>query len=67
MKGYKGFSKGMVCRGKQYAENTVFALRREKTLAGIACAEKLQTVTIFVIKERKKDNGETDSRQFSEL
>ena len=21
MKGYKGFSKGMVCRGKQYAEN----------------------------------------------
>ena len=24
MKGYKGFSKGMVCRGKQYAENTVY-------------------------------------------
>lgn len=24
MKGYKGFSKGMICRGKQYAENTVF-------------------------------------------
>ena len=24
MKGYKGFSKGLVCRGKQYAENTVF-------------------------------------------
>ena len=24
MKGYKGFEKGMVCRGKQYAENTVF-------------------------------------------
>ena len=23
-KGYKGFSKGLVCRGKQYAENTVF-------------------------------------------
>ena len=24
MKGYKGFKKGLVCRGKQYSENTVF-------------------------------------------
>ena len=24
IKGYKGFSKGLVCRDKQYAENTVF-------------------------------------------
>ena len=24
MKGYKGFKKGMICRDKQYAENTVF-------------------------------------------
>ena len=24
MKGYKAFDKGLVCRGKQYAENTVF-------------------------------------------
>ena len=24
MKGYKGFEKGMICRGKQYAENTTF-------------------------------------------
>ena len=24
MKGYKGFSPGLICRGKQYAENTVF-------------------------------------------
>ena len=24
MKGYKGFKKGMICRGKQYEENTVF-------------------------------------------
>ena len=28
MKGYKAFEKGLVCRGKQYAENTVF---EEKT------------------------------------
>lgn len=24
MKGYKAFNKGLVCRGKQYAENTIF-------------------------------------------
>ena len=24
MKGYKGFANGLVCRGKQYAENTIF-------------------------------------------
>ena len=24
MKGYKGFNKGLICRDKQYAENTVF-------------------------------------------
>nr|DAV68968.1 MAG TPA: hypothetical protein [Caudoviricetes sp.] len=24
MKGYKGFKKGLICKGKQYAENTVF-------------------------------------------
>ena len=24
MKGYKGFGPGLICRGKQYAENTVF-------------------------------------------
>ena len=24
MKGYKGFNKGLICRGKHYAENTVF-------------------------------------------
>ena len=28
MKGYKGFDKGMVCRGKQYAENTVYEEER---------------------------------------
>ena len=24
MKGYKGFEKGLICKRKQYAENTVF-------------------------------------------
>ena len=34
MKGYKGFKKRLVCRGKQYAENTVF----EEKEAVICCA-----------------------------
>ena len=28
MKGYKGFAKGLICRDKQYAENTVFEEER---------------------------------------
>lgn len=28
MKGYKAFGKGMICRGKQYAENTVYEEER---------------------------------------
>ena len=24
MKGYKGFEKGLICRGKQYSENVIF-------------------------------------------
>lgn len=24
MKGYKGFRKGLICKSKQYAENTIF-------------------------------------------
>lgn len=34
MKGYKAFGPGMICRGKQYAENTVF----EEESAVICCA-----------------------------
>lgn len=25
MKGYKGFKKGLICKDKQYTENTVFS------------------------------------------
>nr|DAL22525.1 MAG TPA_asm: hypothetical protein [Caudoviricetes sp.] len=35
MKGYKAFSKGMVCRGKQYAENSTF----EEAGAETCCRE----------------------------
>ena len=34
MKGYKGFAPGLICRGKQYAENTVF----EEEKAEICCS-----------------------------
>ena len=30
MKGYKAFGKGMICRGKQYSENTVFEEETEE-------------------------------------
>lgn len=29
MKGYKAFEKGLVCRGKQYSENTVFEIKAD--------------------------------------
>ena len=31
MKGYKGFEKGLICRGKQYAENTIFEEENAET------------------------------------
>lgn len=33
MKGYKGFEPGLICRGKQYAENTVFKEDRAEPCA----------------------------------
>ncbi|MGN0557895.1 MAG: hypothetical protein ACI4IS_00390, partial [Acutalibacteraceae bacterium] len=30
IKGYKGFDKGLICRGKQYSENTVFEEKNAK-------------------------------------
>ena len=32
MKGYKGFRKGLICKGKQYAENTVFEEEEEEAV-----------------------------------
>lgn len=32
MKGYKAFNKGLVCRGKRYAENTVFEEKKCRNL-----------------------------------
>ena len=37
MKGFKAFAKGMVCRGKQYAENSIF----EEAGAETCCSENM--------------------------
>ena len=41
MKGYKAFKKGLVCKGKQYAENTVF---EENSYAKIGSAGDLAKI-----------------------
>ena len=48
MKGYKGFEKGMICRGKQYAENTVFEEENAKICeSGIHFCENPMDVLDF--------------------
>ena len=64
MKGYKGFSKGMICRGKQYAENTVFeedeAIVCSKGLH--FCKEPLDVLEYYPLFD---DNG--DMNDFAEV
>ena len=56
MKGYKAFNKGLICRGKQYAENTVF----EEDKAEICsygmhfCKEPLEVLEYYPLVD---DNG----------
>ena len=60
MKGYKAFEKGMICRGKQYAENTVF----EETEAQIChsgmhfCENPLDTLDYYPLLD--DDNNLTE-------
>lgn len=53
MKGYKAFEKGMICKGKQYSENTIFeeneAVVCEKGMH--FCKEPLQVLDYY----RKQD------------
>ena len=64
MKGYKAFEKGMICRGKQYAENTVF----EEENAAICesgmhfCKEPLDVLEYYPL---VNDNGEIS--EFAEV
>lgn len=64
MKGYKAFEKGLVCRGKQYAENTVF----EEESAAICrsgmhfCKDPLAVLDYYPL---VNDNG--DISEFAEV
>ncbi len=56
MKGYKAFEKGLVCRGKQYAENTVFEEKNaEICKSGMHfCKEPLEVLEYYPLVD---DNG----------
>ena len=64
MKGYKAFEKGMICKGKQYAENTVF----EEDTAEICksgmhfCLNPLDVLNYYPLID---DNG--DLSEFAEV
>ena len=64
MKGYKAFSKGLVCRGKQYAENTVFEEAEAKICeSGMHfCKNPLDTLDYYPLID---DNG--DLTEFAEV
>ena len=60
MKGYKAFGKGMICKGKQYAENTVF----EEDTAEICesgmhfCANPLDVLNYYPLIDENGDLSE---------
>ena len=64
MKGYKAFNKGLICRGKQYKENTVFeedeAVICEKGMH--FCKEPLEVLEYYPLVD---DNG--NMSEFAEV
>lgn len=60
MKGYKAFGKGMICKGKQYAENTIF----EEDTAEICesgmhfCANPLDVLNYYPLIDENGDLSE---------
>ena len=63
-KGFKGFSKGLVCKGKQYAENTVF----EEESAVICKSGMHYCVNPFnVLDHYGLVNGNGDFNEFAEV
>lgn len=58
MKGYKGFEKGMICRGKQYAENSVRGrIRRDLQEWNAPCKNPLDVMDYYPLVD---ENGNTD-------
>ena len=64
MKGYKAFEKGMICRGKQYAENTVFEEETAKICASGMhfCKSPLAVLNYYPLVD---DNG--NMSEFAEV
>lgn len=54
MKGYKAFSRGLICRGKQYAENNVFEENTEICSKGMHfCKAPLDTFQYYPLVDKK--------------
>ncbi|RGF38981.1 hypothetical protein DW050_11135 [Ruminococcus sp. AF42-10] len=71
MKGYKAFNKGLVCRGKQYAENTVFEEENAKNCGMHFCKNPFDVLDYYSLVDNEGnvaefaeiealDGGETD-------
>ena len=60
MKGYKGFEKGLVCRDKQYAENTIFEeAKAEVCSSGMHfCKNPLDILDYYPLFDKKGDMTE---------
>ena len=60
MKGYKGFNKGLICHGKQYAENTVF----EEDVAVVCqkgmhfCVDPLEVLNYYPLFNKNGEENE---------
>ena len=60
MKGYKGFNKGLICHGKQYAENTVF----EEDVAVVCqkgmhfCVDPLEVLNYYPMLNKNGEENE---------
>ena len=60
MKGYKAFEKGLICKGKQYAENTVFEEDEAETCKkGMHfCAEPIEVLEYYPLVNEKGEISE---------
>lgn len=60
MKGYKAFRKGLICRDKQYAENTIFEEEKAKICeSGMHfCKEPLEVLNYYPLVDEQGDISE---------
>ena len=55
MKGYKAYNKGLICRGKQYKENTVFTEKQANICKNGMhfCKEPLDVLSYYSLVNEK--------------